>query len=224
MKRTLGIGFGLALWACGGGAPKEPATPPPASESAGSEALSEPAEDAVEEQAAAPEEAPAPASGPAKLTVVAKVERDVAPAHVKVLAEDGSVLAEGEAGKLLNVQSGELTIEATITDPKALIDRPTRQESVSVKAGDELSQPVVFARSLVKVSVNIKGKLDPKAVVILSKDGREVAKLVSGAPDYVAISPGRYQAKVRSPRAEVSVNDLTLNEGASSNIPLNVNF
>jgi hypothetical protein len=217
------VGMGVAWAACGGAsAPQAPAEPPPpAAEAAGSEAITEPAESAVDEQAAAPESPPA---GPAKLTVVVKVEREPAAAHVRILSDEGTLLAEGAAGQAFEVPSGELTVEASITDPKALIDQPTRAESVSVQPGEDHNLPLVFSRSLVKVAVNIRGKLDPKAVVILSKDGKQVAKLASGAPDYVAISPGRYQASVKSPRAEVNVSDLTLNEGATHNIPLNVNF
>jgi len=49
-----------------------------------------------------------------------------------------------------------------------------------------------------------------------------VAKLISGASDYVSVSPGRYEAVVKSQRAEITVSDLTLNEGATHYIPLNV--
>ncbi|MFT3928434.1 MAG: hypothetical protein QM778_38250 [Myxococcales bacterium] len=219
MKRiTLNVGLGLLLLACGGKAAPE-STPAPEAAATGGEAVSEPAEEAAAEEQAAPSE---PASGPAKLTVVAKVGRDTASANVKVMSEDGNVLAEGKAGQPLDVQSGDLLIEATITDPKAIIDLPTMTQSVTLEPGQEATENLSFARSLVRVTVTIKGKVNPTAVVSLTKDGKVVAKLVSGAPDYVSVSPGRYEAKVKSQRAEITVSDLTLNEGATHNIPLNV--
>jgi len=207
--------------ACGGGAKpaEEPSAPEP-STAAGGETVSETAEEPLAEAQAVASE---PEAGPAKLTVITKVGRDAAAAKVRVLGADGSVLAEGKSGEPLEVPSGELTIEATITDPKAIIDLPTQTSSVTVTAGDEAKETLSFARSLVRVTVNIKGKMDPTAVVILSKNGTTVAKLTSGASDYVSISPGRYTASVKSQRAEITVNELILNEGATHNIPLNVN-
>jgi len=220
---TLQLGLGLLLLACGGkAAPAEtPTTPAPEPSATGGEAVTEAAEDSTAEEEAEPS---APAAGPAKLTVMAKVGRDTTSADVKVYDADGSVLAEGKAGQQLEVRSGDLTVEATVTDPKAIIDLPTQSQGVTLEPGQEATETVSFARSLVRVSVNIKGKLDPTAVVWLSKNGKVVAKLVSGAPDYVSISPGRYEAKVKSQRAEITVSDLTLNEGATHNIPLNVSL
>ncbi len=220
-RTTLSIGMGLLLLACGGKPAAAPVTEPEPVAAAGDEAVSEVAEEPEAEAEAAPSE---PATGPAKLTVVAKVGRELAPAKIKVLAEDGSVLAEGDAGETLDVQSGELLVEATITDPKAIIDLPTQSQSVTLEAGEEKTENISFARSLVRVTVNIRGKVDPTAVVSLKRDGAVVAKLTSGAPDYVSISPGRYEASVKSQRAEITVSDFMLNEGGTHNIPLNVNF
>jgi hypothetical protein len=221
MRSTVtSLGLGLLLMACGGAKPAAEAAPEQPSAAAGGETVSETAEEPMTEALGAAVE---PTTGPAKVTVTAKVGRDPAAAKVRVLAEDGSVLAEGKSGVPLDVQSGELTLEATITDPKAIIDLPTQTSQVTVAMGDEAKETISFARSLVKVTVTIRGKADPTAVVTLSRDGQAVAKLTSGAADYVSISPGRYDASVKSQRAEITVNQLILNEGATHNIPLNVN-
>jgi hypothetical protein len=222
MRRILSMSLGFTLLACGGKASEPaPETAAPVSDSTGGEALTQKAEEATGEEQSEPVE---PASGPAKLTVEAKVGRDTAKANIKVMNEEGTVIAEGLAGERLGVQSGDLLIEATITDPKAMIDLPTIQQSVSLKAGDEVSESVSFPRSLVRVTVNIKGKVDATAIVTLSKGGVQVAKLTSGDENYVSITPGRYQATVKSKRAEITVSELTLNEGATHNLPLNVNL
>jgi hypothetical protein len=50
-----------------------------------------------------------------------------------------------------------------------------------------------------------------------------VAKRTSGDKDYEAVAPGRYNAKVRSNRAEINSSDITLNEGATQTVPIDVN-
>jgi hypothetical protein len=173
-----------------------------------------------------PEPAAAPAaevSGPATLTVVAKVGHDVVPARIKVFDASGAPVAEGASGKPLSVRSGDLQIEATLADSKVLLGHETVHRSVSVAPKADATESVVFERCLVRVAVNIRGKLDTTAVVTLSKDGSQVAKLTSGAKDYVAIAPGRYSASVRSKRAEITSSDITLNEGATQTVPIDVN-
>jgi hypothetical protein len=202
------------LWGCGGtSAPAAPAEQPvQASESAGAEA-------------SIPDEAPqeaAPSARPATLKVVTKVGSDVAPARVKVFNEGGGTV-EGASGEPLAVLSGELEVEATLTDSKRLLGHETLRRSVSVAPGEDATTTVIFERCLVRVVVNIKGKLDPTAVVTLSKDGATIAKLQSGAKDYVTMAPGRYNANVKSRRAEITSSDVTLNEGATQTIPIDVN-
>lgn len=175
--------------------------------------------DEPEEQEAAPA---APTSGPATLKVVTKVGHDAVAAHVKVFS-NGGMLAEGKSGEPLSVRSGDLEIEATLSDSKALLGHETVHKSISLEAGADKTETVIFERSLVRVAVHIRGKLDTSAVVTLSKDGATVAKLKSGDKDYVAITPGRYNASVKSQRAEITTTDITLNEGATQTVPIDVN-
>lgn len=209
------LGIGVMLSACGGSSPPPAAEPSAPAASAGAEAAleAEPEQDAPS----------APASGPATLKVVTKVAGKEVSAHVKVFDESGTLLAEGKAGQALSVRSGELSVEAELTDPKALRGQETVRRSVSVAAGADASETLVFERCLVRVAVRIRGKLDTTAVVTLLKDGVEIAKLTSGDQDYVAVAPGRYNAKVRSKRAEIVSSDITLNEGATQTVPIDVN-
>lgn len=221
MRHITCIGLGLALLACSGTKPAAESTPTPEPSSGASQVQGTAGEELAEE--AAEEVAEEPAAGPATLIVVGKVGNQETPIDVRVLAEDGTLLAQGRGNAPLSVQSGELLIEAQITDSKAIIDKPTLRQYVTLTPGQTLTERLSFARSLVRVSVNLRGKLDPTAVVTLSKDGTPVAKLTSGAEEYVSISPGRYDANVKSQRAEISVSQIILNEGATHNIPLNVN-
>lgn len=213
-RRALGTLMGVVLCACGGSSPPaaEPAQP---AESAGAEVLPE--------ETPEPEEPAAPASGPATLKVVTKVAGKEVAAHIKVFDESGALVTEGNAGQPLSVRSGELSIEAQLTDPKALRGQETVHRSVSVAAGANASETLIFERCLVRVTVRIRGKLDTTAVVTLSKDGVDIAKLTSGDQEYVAMAPGRYNAKVRSKRAEITSSDITLNEGATQTVPIDVN-
>src|SRR5690606_8646618 len=100
----------------------------------------------LEGESGAEEETSQEASvGPAKLTILAKVAGQRAPAKVTVRDANGSVLAEGEAGQVLDVQSGLLSIEATITDAAALVDKPTMVQEVRVEAGSETKEVLAFA-------------------------------------------------------------------------------
>jgi hypothetical protein len=212
-QQILRAALAAVLCGCGGASPpaQEPVQP---AASAGSEVVlpDEP-----------PPEAPAaPASGPATLKVVTKVGHDAVAAHVKVFA-DGNMIVEGKSGEPLSVRSGDLEIEASLSDSKALLGHETVHRSVTLAAGADATETVIFERSLVRVVVQIRGKVDPSAVVTLSKDGATVAKLKSGDKDYVAIAPGRYNASVKSQRAEINSSDITLNEGATQTVPIDVN-
>jgi hypothetical protein len=204
-----------ALCGCGGEKAPAPETQAHAAESGGSEVVLPDPE---------PEAAPAaPASGPATLKVVTKVGHDAVAAHVKVFDASGALLAEGPSGQALSVRSGDLEIEAALSDSKALRGTETVHKSISLVAGADATESVTFERCMVRVAVRIRGKLDPTAVVTLSKDGVTVAKLTSGDQAYVAITPGRYNASVKSKRAEIVSSDITLNEGATQTVPIDVN-
>jgi hypothetical protein len=211
-----------ALWAvlCGCGGASTPATQEPAqpAESAGADAIL-PEEESTAE--AAPSEA-APVARPATLTVMTKVGSDPAKAQVRVTGENMAPV-EGTSGAPLAVLSGDLEIEATLSDSKLLHGHETVHRSVTVAPGENATTTVMFERCLARVEVRVRGKLDTSAVVTLTKDGETLAKLQSGDKDYVPIAPGRYGASVKSQRAEITSSDVTLNEGAKQTVPINVN-
>jgi hypothetical protein len=203
------------LYACGG-APPPPAPPPE---------LILPEESASEKAAGDEEQsAPAqPANGPATLKVVTKVGGEAVASHVKVYDASGALLAEGASGKPLSVRSGELQIEAEISDSKLLHGHEMAHKSVSLAAGADATETVIFERCMLRVTVNIRGKLDPTAQVTLTKDGAVVAKLSSGDQKYVAVAPGRYEVTVHSKRTEIKGSAITLGEGATQTVPIDVN-
>jgi hypothetical protein len=214
-RRTVGLALWAVCCACGGASSPSAQQPPRAAASAGAEAA--PEEEPTQDARAAP------VGGPATLHVVTKIAGKPVAAHVKVFDESGGQLAEGTSGQALAVRAGDLQIEAELADAKALRGHETVHRSVSVSAGADVTETVTFERCLVRVEVRIRGKLDTTAVVTLLKDGVEIVKLASGDRDYVAVAPGRYNAKVHSKRAEITSSDITLNEGATQTVPLNVN-
>jgi hypothetical protein len=217
MARIFRLGL-IALLASCATAPSKP--PEPVAASANERAVA--GATGEETYQPVPEPLPAPATGPAKLTVVTEIGRKPVAAHIKIHGEDGAVLAEGKANDVLTVPPGEHEIEATVTDAQALVDLPTMRQRVTVEAGAEVKERLEFARCQVRVTVNIRGKLDKTAVVTLSRNGTEVAKLTSGAEEYVTISPGKYAASVKSARAVITVSEIALNEGATQSIPINI--
>jgi hypothetical protein len=214
-RRFLLMSVWVVLVACGGSS-----SPPPASEPT-QPAASAGAEAPVEEASSEPEQ-PVAAASPATLKVVTKVGGKALPARIKVFDESGALLAEGASDKPLAVRSGELSIEVALPDSKELRGGETVQRSVSVAPGADVTETVIIERCMVRVNVRIRGKLDPTSVVTLLRDGATIAKLTSGDQDYVAVAPGRYNVKVRSKRAEIVSSDITLNEGATQTIPIDV--
>jgi hypothetical protein len=206
------------LWGCGGASTPDTQQSPQPAQSAGAEASLPDEGNAADEERAET----APAARPATLTVVTKVGSDIAKAHVRVTGENAAPV-EGSSGQPLAVLSGELEIEATLSDSKLLHGHETVHRSATVAPGEQATTTVMFERCLARVEVRVRGKLDTSAVVTLTKDGETIAKLQSGAKDYVPIAPGRYGASVKSQRAEITSTDVTLNEGAKQTVPINVN-
>jgi hypothetical protein len=207
----------LCALACGGGAPDAEAAP---TESSGSEAVQplEPGDGAPETEA--PPD-PVPESGPASVNVVASVNRQPVPAHVRLIGADGETAAEGDVGAKLTVPSGTYTLEVTVTDAKALADKPTEKREVTLQAGGDTTEVVDFAWSKIKLNVRVNGNLDPKAIVVLLRKGAIVAEIQS-ASEHVMISPGRYGAQVKTRGAEIEVEEMMFPQGATRETPVNV--
>jgi hypothetical protein len=216
MARMIRLAFLVVLTGCATASSKSPKPVVPSTERSVAGASAEESAEPASELPAAP------VAGPGKLTVTTEIGHKPVAAHIKIHGEDGSVLVEGNSAEMLTVPSGEVEIEATVTDAQALIDLPTMRQRVTVAPNGEAKERIEFARCLVRVTVNIRGKLDPTAIVTLNRKGTDVAKLTSGAEEYVAISPGKYAASVKSNRAVITVSEIALNEGATQTIPINI--
>lgn len=171
------------------------------------------------------EEAPAePARGPASISVTPKVVGQAVSGSVKIMNEAGETVAEGSAGQNITVQSGHYTVEVRVTDEKALADRPTRTMEVDLQPGAQARQEMSFPWCKVRVMVRVKGRKTGKAVVKLLRNGEHVATLQSGAQQYVPLSPGRYQAEVKSGGLVTTLDEVMFPEGGTRDVPIDVSF
>jgi hypothetical protein len=210
------LAIGLCLVAgCGAAAPVPSASSPPRSE--GNE-VAAPEPRHTEPAAAAIAEVER--SGPAKVTVEAKVHGKAVPANVRLLGADGGEAASGKAGEPISVQSGEYEILVSITDPAALLDKPTQRRPLTVHPGDDLHEVAEFPWAMIQLNVMINGRSASGASVRLLRQGAEVGTLKSGA-DFTAISPGRYEAEVKVQGSSIEVHGLMFPEGATQTVPVN---
>jgi hypothetical protein len=161
------------------------------------------------------------ASGPAAITVEAKVHGKAVDANVRLLGGDGSEVVAGKTGQTLSVQSGEYEMHVEITDAAVLLDKPTQRRPLTLHAGDNLHEAVEFPWAMVQLNVMVNGGLEKNASVMLSRQGKAVGTIKSGA-DPVAISPGHYEAEAKAGGATIQVKGLMFPEGATQTVPVNV--
>jgi hypothetical protein len=210
----------LFCWGCGGAQPPAAETGPVEEPSAAVEPAVADELEPVEEQ-----EAPAePARGPASISVTAKVVGQAVAGRVRILNEAGEAIAEGDAGQSISVQSGYYTVEVRVTDESALVDKPARTMEVKLLPGAQSRQEMSFPWCKVRVVVRVKGAKARKAEVKLLRNGEHVATLQSGAEQYVPISPGHYQAEVKSGDLVTTLDDVMFPEGATRDVPIDVTF
>jgi hypothetical protein len=207
------------LLACGGGASSnEPAVQPPApSDPASGDELA-----AAEQAPAEPAADPAPLrAGPATVEVNATVRGQSVAAEVRVVGEDGSEAGTGLSGEPISVQSGEYTLLVTITDEGALLDKPLLRRPLTIQPGDSLKETVDFPWAMIQLNVRVNGRPDNGAIVELSRQGAVVGTLKSGA-EPVPLSPGRYDAEVKTRGATIPVRGLMFPQGATQSMPVEV--
>jgi hypothetical protein len=205
------------VWvATGCGSPQsQQASPQPAAAS-GQEAPPAPPPQTSPEPEAAQEP-----SGPAAITVEAKVHGKAVDANIRLLGSDGAEVAAGKTGQTLSVQSGEYEMHVEITSAAVMLDKPTQRRLLTVHAGDNLHEAVDFPWAMVQLNVMVNGRLEKNASVTLSRQGKEVGTLKSGA-EPVAISPGHYEAVAKAGGATIQVSGLMFPEGATQTVPVNV--
>jgi hypothetical protein len=217
--------FGLLdvalLLACGAGASSnEPAAQPPAPSDPSSG--DEPTAASAERAPGAVADDPAPLrAGPATVEVNATVRGQSVAAEVRMVGADGSEAGTGRSGEPISVQSGEYTLLVTIADEDALLDKPQRRQPLTIHPGDGLKETVEFPWAMIQLNVRVNGRPDNGAIVELKRQGAVVGKLKSGA-EPVPISPGRYDAEVRTRGATIPVQGLMFPEGATQSMPVDV--
>jgi hypothetical protein len=184
--------------------PEEPVTPDPVEESE-------------------PEPEPARASGPGTVTLTARVDESTVPATVRILDEAGEVTREAASGEPISLPAGDYRVEISITDPKALADKPTQARQLLVQPGENPPIEARFRWAKVTLNVLVGGRAQPGAKVTLLRDGEPVAEMKSGAPP-AAITPGRYEADVQLKGSIIRVKGLQFPEGATQTVPVRVQY
>jgi len=179
-------------------------------------------EEPAEPEPEAESEAVAPVrKGPGVVTIDASVRGAAVPVDVRLTGADGSEAGTGHGGEPITVPAGEYSMEVAVTDEKALADTPTQRRTLTVNAGDSLRESVEFPWAMITLNVRINGRQDNGAIMELKRQGEVVAKLKSGA-DPVPISPGRYDADVKTRGATIAVQGLMFPEGGTQSMPVNV--
>lgn len=218
MRETYWLCAILVIGGCGGG--EAPAETAPTEVSVGGEAEAE--EASVEgEPEAEPEPEPEP-SGPAHVTYAFTAHGEALVGTVKVRAGTGEVLAEGAVGERLEVPSGDYRVECT-ADKAVLVDGPTVWDALSIGAGEDATPSVEFPWAKARFVVKVNGNEASGSVTLLRR-GAEVATVPIAADEYVMISPGRYQARVKTRRSEIEVPEVVIPGEATRNVPINVTF
>jgi hypothetical protein len=208
------------LQACSGGSSSsEPAAHPPPQWEEGT----------GDEQAVAEAEPPsAPTAdsaplraGPATVEVNATVRGQSVAADVRLIGADGSEAGAGRNGEPISVQSGEYTLLVTIVDEAALLDRPLQRRPLTIQPGDSLKESVDFPWAMIQLNVRVNGRPDNGAIIELKRQGAVVGTLKSGA-EPIPISPGRYDAEVKTRGATIPVQGLMFPQGGTQSMPVDV--
>jgi len=231
----LGMGAALALASCGGGAGDDDVdstSAGPLMDTSGGEPGGE--DDALADLPPEPEdpepaEEPAPTYGDAvSVPVQLQVGSDVGTGTFQLMNLDGEVVAEGDSGDQVTVPTGPYTVSASITDPRQLIDTPTRQESVEI--GQVTPMVVVrFPRSQVLLRIRRGGRAVRRATVVLlpqtgpgEPDPEPIAEIDNPRRSF-SVTPGRYDAMIKMGSLQVPVQGLVFQDGAQQEVPVNIN-
>jgi len=171
-------------------------------------------------------EAPSePQGGPASVMIKAVMDGTEVAARIQILGDDGRVVQEGEAPLSAQVSAGTYTFTAQISDAAILVDRPTvRNEGVTVAPGGPHNVTVSIPRAQVRLKVVRGGREIRNPEITLMRQGstEPVHRYRPGAA-HIPISPGRYEADVKMGRDVIHVQGITFMEGATQDIPIEIN-
>jgi hypothetical protein len=214
--------------ACGGG--EEPAPEP----TTGAEVepdqpmdIDEDIDESIDEEHREPSDEPEAVdtpTGPGRLTVFNRVGTDNVGGTVSVMDLEGEVVAEGASGETFDLPSGQYTLAGTITDPAILIDTPTDQgdDPVTVRPGATTEGLVRHGRARIRLRVR-RGNREISQWRLEITRGEETITMRSNGNEYIPVSPGRYNGVLHFGTNQITVNDLIFPDGASRDLPINVN-
>lgn len=165
------------------------------------------------------------AVGPADVTVEVKLGvEDTDHAQVTVTNEAGSTVAQGRAGETFTLQPGTYVISAEVTDTDQIVTAPASgSETVTVEPQEPQTVQVTIPAAHVRLIVKRNGRTLRNPLVTLFHEGgdEQVAQFRAGS-QHITISPGRYEADVRTGNQEIHVRGLMFMGGARQNIPVNI--
>lgn len=232
MHKIFGVSVAVLVFCqgCGGSAPPSAATAPEGQSADDTQAttvsqLSGEQPGSSVQSAQSPKEAEqAQAVGPASVTIEVTVKGKPVAAAIQLRDQVGKVAAEGKAGEKIVTSSGKYEAAVQITDESALVDKPTKRLTIELRPGQDAKEQMSFPWAKIRLHVKVGGKLDPNAKVNLLRDGAVVASVQSAGQDYVQISPGRYQAEVHLKKTKAMIDNVMFPEGATQDVPVDVQF
>ena len=217
----IGTVFLGAVVGCGGGQPTQVADPEPYDDGMQSDPVGDPV-DNPEEMPDDTGPAPVP-SGPVEVTVSVRIGNEDGSAQIRLLDSNGDSVHEGASGTPFTVQSGTYSLEASITDARVMVDTPTKTEEVTLSPGEPQTVEVRFPVARVRLGVSRRGRMSYRGQITLFREGteEEVASFRL-SNNHIAITPGRYEANVRSGSLDTRVSGLMFMDGATQNVPIEV--
>jgi len=210
----------LVVFGCGGSTSQQPGQAPNDTDMAMNKSAEQRPEETPQEN---PIEEPRP-EGPATLTIDVTVKGQPVASEIKVLNASGEVVAQGNSGQTFQIRSGHYTAQIQVTDTKAMVDKPTKVLDLDLEPGSEAHETASFPWTRIRLNVKVKGQINKKAKVKLIRNGEAVATIESAAEAYVTISPGHYKAEVSVGTMTTTLDDVMLSEGATRDVPIDVNF
>ncbi|MCS6797439.1 MAG: hypothetical protein NZ898_02720 [Myxococcota bacterium] len=166
---------------------------------------------------------PAPASGPARLTVSIGLGESTLEGEVEVVDGAGAVAASGRAGQSFEVPAGNYVVRARVSEAPGVVGSLRGETEVSLAPADERSVRVEMQPARVRLVVKRRGRPVRGARVSLIRHGESdpVATFTPG-DEHIVIQPGRYEADVVVGRQTIRATGLTFMEGATQEVPIEI--
>ena len=141
------------------------------------------------------------------------------PVSGRVRFLDAARLVEADTGEAVQLEAGTQDVEVTLDASAGLLDKPSQRLQVFVVPQEQAIASAYFPWSKVAFTVYVQGRSQTGVPIKLLRDARVVAELRSGAAPQ-ALSPGKYGAQVQLRGRTISVDRVSLLEGATQVIVL----